>query len=584
MVVCEEGHILQGYVQEDNEAEGVATYVTRKRRMRKNKVAKVGRIANPDIFHGAKLRFLFFQCAQIILRKQIQALIEIWGLPAELETIARDMWAMYVSLTDLKPEPFLQEEDEEGAEDAQTGQQPDDENPLQRIYDDLSESDGEHEELPDATVTEMAGDNNGHPTGSRRTGRPRRGTRKPPPNPAAKLRLDYTLVICYLACVTLKVPILAKDLLDLAEAYELPYLNALSVIPTDMRKHLDLLQADMAFFRQHVPDGFEGPESRYKLSFTSAIQDFAKMLEAEFEITFPPPNLAPMLWRVVKDAALPPLFYIPCERLLTTSVDKISLFRAGPGQHTVFPDVAIASAVAVCAKLIWGIDGRQRKPPIAEDPSSALPPLADWLDLVEDLERRYPVTRVLLGARSNSVANLTEGEVEEFLEFFEKELSFDDQRERLLLGTLPQLPNTTPAVDRYFPLQSPPSETSPRTRTSDDQRQRKIADFYRRRDWAANLSKPDDSAEMLSPGQDYTIWDHRDKQGLSHPDHERLLYLIGSVSGVHPYVLLKAMNKLEHELVDNQDSTEGQAKITRGKREPLEGHASRLFGKVHMGT
>ena len=40
------------------------------------------------VFHGQRLRFLYFQCAQIVLRRQIRALLNEWDLPAELEVRA----------------------------------------------------------------------------------------------------------------------------------------------------------------------------------------------------------------------------------------------------------------------------------------------------------------------------------------------------------------------------------------------------------------------------------------------------------------------------------------------------------------
>ena len=101
--------LLQGYVQEDNEADPTSANVKRKRYVRKNKKRKERETANPDcmsqassplhrkktclmqlglwetVFHGPRLRFLYFQCAQLILRHQIRALILHWQLPPELE-------------------------------------------------------------------------------------------------------------------------------------------------------------------------------------------------------------------------------------------------------------------------------------------------------------------------------------------------------------------------------------------------------------------------------------------------------------------------------------------------------------------
>lgn len=37
------------------------------------------------VYHGERARFHYFQCLQLILRMQVQALIKLWGLPKEYE-------------------------------------------------------------------------------------------------------------------------------------------------------------------------------------------------------------------------------------------------------------------------------------------------------------------------------------------------------------------------------------------------------------------------------------------------------------------------------------------------------------------
>lgn len=121
---------------------------------------------------------------------------------------------MYVSLSNLKAEPFLQDEDEdgEGGEDTPAAEKArrDEDDPLQRLYEDLSDTDTEEErDVPE----ELAAPGQQDAPPSELRGRPRKGT-APIFNPATKFRLEYTLVICYLACTTLRVPLFAKDLLE----------------------------------------------------------------------------------------------------------------------------------------------------------------------------------------------------------------------------------------------------------------------------------------------------------------------------------------------------------------------------------
>lgn len=41
--------------------------------------------ADPKLYHGERARFHYYQCLQLVLRKQIAALITLWDLPAEFE-------------------------------------------------------------------------------------------------------------------------------------------------------------------------------------------------------------------------------------------------------------------------------------------------------------------------------------------------------------------------------------------------------------------------------------------------------------------------------------------------------------------
>lgn len=147
------------------------------------------------------------------------------------QVIARDLWAMFVSLTNLEAEPFKNGEEElsePSSPEKSSRHEPD---PLQKIYDALSDS--EDEGMPSGSHTfgglsTETQDIDGHtafPNGMEdhetqeiHTGQRFRGKRRSVPgrpfNPAHRLRLQYTLVVCYLSCLTLRIPILMKDILE----------------------------------------------------------------------------------------------------------------------------------------------------------------------------------------------------------------------------------------------------------------------------------------------------------------------------------------------------------------------------------
>lgn len=87
-----------------------------------------------SVYHGARARYHYFQCLQLLLRKQIVALTSLWNLPPEFEvslfnsynflfhfpnidqTICRDVWAVHLSLLPSPPpaEPYFHFQESRG--------------------------------------------------------------------------------------------------------------------------------------------------------------------------------------------------------------------------------------------------------------------------------------------------------------------------------------------------------------------------------------------------------------------------------------------------------------------------------------
>ncbi|GAA5913865.1 uncharacterized protein JCM6883_004018 [Sporobolomyces salmoneus] len=113
-IVCEEGHLLAGYVQESTEQDYASQHVQQTRRERKNKTRKEKPPSN-DHFHGERSTFLIWQCMQLILREQLRILIDELGWPVELEAVTRDLFALLVASSKVPPAPFDYDKGQEPA-------------------------------------------------------------------------------------------------------------------------------------------------------------------------------------------------------------------------------------------------------------------------------------------------------------------------------------------------------------------------------------------------------------------------------------------------------------------------------------
>ena len=51
----------------------------------------------PD-YYGERADFHYLACLQVLLRKQVAAIVKLWSLPPEFEAISRDVWSLALTL------------------------------------------------------------------------------------------------------------------------------------------------------------------------------------------------------------------------------------------------------------------------------------------------------------------------------------------------------------------------------------------------------------------------------------------------------------------------------------------------------
>jgi len=166
------------------------------------------------------------------------------------------------------------------------------------------------------------------------------------------------------------------------ESYELPYLDPVRFLPSNMTSHLTkhhiqaLSPFASAFFhrmlvsvsrstRQHAP------KAVYIHRLASRL---CKRLHLSYGLLTPEANAGPILWRVVKAIGGTPTLYVLTKRLasiLSIPLTLHSLLAAGlprvkkhdPLHHqfdNIPPEVGLMAACVVVLKMVYGLDGRPR--------------------------------------------------------------------------------------------------------------------------------------------------------------------------------------------------------------------------------
>ena len=216
------------------------------------------------VARGSTAREFYLQAYQYILWKQSHALIHTICLPKAIESILRDLWALRLQRLTDKVEDKL------------------------ALTDELYSS-----QQADAATTDL----------DREIQDPIRRASMP--------TLLETLGLCYLAIITLRLPVSMGDVHRWAVREDIPYFRAIRCVPGDLRQKLPA-------------------ESHRSLDTSTPLRadDVRRVVHRlglfymrEFKISFPPLNYHLLLYRFVRELALPGK---PCSVNASSSVNKIS--------------------------------------------------------------------------------------------------------------------------------------------------------------------------------------------------------------------------------------------------------------------
>ncbi|KAH9943461.1 uncharacterized protein BXZ73DRAFT_40601 [Epithele typhae] len=559
VVTCSEGHVLQNYRNESSAREitEIGPHAVHKRtlnkRQKKQKLSK----ADPKFYHGERARFHYFQCLQLILCMQVEAITRIWELPPEFETVCRELWALHLSLLSSPPIAesllHLQGKEGAGANGSQTRQPKEGDTPQGRDSDSKSdegsaqnvslgssssssESVSEESDRDDDLEALMRENSESSSTDEEESAE-ERAQRKDSESMRRKARQFVqsdapvsTLSILVVACWTLRIPVMYNDLLRLVEGYEVPYLDTLRLLSESMTSHLTR-QTTQALSPNHVPS---------TLSLHHLCSRLGRLLYASYGILTPEMNAAPILWRAVRSLQGTPVLYALAKRLAHILSIPLTLHRSlspalmkqkkrDPTYHihdSAVPEVALIACAIVVLKLVYGLDGNARRPSEPEDPANALPTLSELLAAIREaeLEEAKHPTPASMGT-STSALDMDGAMMDAYLDFCQRALL---PREDRMPGMLYNFPLCEGVGNATTSRNKKPEEAQPR------------------QPYVPNAVPSEDPSEVpRKPGEQYTIYHTQDILGTLPEDLELVVSSAARWAGVDVLYVSGVVERVE---------------------------------------
>lgn len=322
-------------------------------------------------YRGAEGIDLYIKCVQLIMRHQLRFLIQRKGLPVELETVAQDLWTLRIL--------HLGDKIRNDNQDLETPQT-------------FSTQGSETETEEDPFVI---------------------SSRK------HKIQECPTLVdclaLCYLAMVTLRLPVTPGNIYTWVTEEEMPYLNAIRLLPPLMRSRL--------------PSTYHSALSPYSLlnlrRFYTSVADIQFGLEQEFSIVWPPLNVPSLLLQYLKGLALPLELYDATIRLgeylgydftlQATSRQKLSIAD--------LPEARLMACLAVCVKLMYPLDDREQDSGPLVEPATTAMHWPTWCRAMQqgssDEAGRYQYTiERLMKVTEDDIFSMSSNELDDYLDFY----------------------------------------------------------------------------------------------------------------------------------------------------------------------
>ncbi|KAH5254404.1 hypothetical protein HBI67_152680 [Parastagonospora nodorum] len=455
---CQNGHRQEGLVRGADEDQQMLAgrKVTRKRKEVDENATKAEKQ-----FSGRRAFDLYLKCLQLILGHQVWFLVQEKGLPSELEMVVFDLWALRVAQLGNRI----------GSNNAEAESQ------QSQVFNTL-ESEGEQ------TTDNERG------TISTPKGRDRQlhGT----PN------LYDCLALCYLGMSTLRLLITPGDVHAWVTDGKLAYRRAIKLIPLGMRDRL--------------PSTYHAvldPQTmlNYRIFYTT-LTNLEISFEKDHEMQWPALNVQPLLFRYLKQLALPLEVYDATLRLADL-LGYNFVFRYS-GRHRLgirhLPEAQLIGCLVVCVKLFYPFDKITRSPESSLEPTTTVMDWKKWCKHMVAAKKAQRegnpgfTTEELIKLQESDVFDMGADQLDQYLDFYGN--TFIDEAEVQRTKENDDFRN---ALYGMFPIEG--KEERPPVQISDGMSHDRTLQTVQAVHASVKIAAVvDDDSDVLRPGQMYPIW------------------------------------------------------------------------------
>ncbi|MCJ1449196.1 MAG: Pol I core factor CF [Stictis urceolatum] len=377
---CKKGHQDQSFRQTQNAEEeylarGSQGQTTRMRRDQQEKQTR--------FLKGIEALKLYLSCYQIILRHQCWELIQKKKFPAELEILVRDLWALRIPRILDRVGSRLRLDDETDDEGEISGP---------KYYSSQNDSTAGETDAEGVIITKEE-------------------KRRELPS------LVDSLALLYMAMVVRRCPVSTADLHRWASAEEITFIRPLRLIPADVRRNLSTRWINLL-------------ETHHALKPDDINHSLRRMLyhyHRHYELALPPLNYEPLLYRYIRDLALPLQLFTSVQTLATLLSTPFTYPTHKPHKstHQPLPELSLFSLLTIVIKLYHPFSSPTLYARSVTDPAYLTLDWPTWSSArtrhAQILAYNKPfLPGAQMSVRETDVFNLESDQLDSYMDWYEK--------------------------------------------------------------------------------------------------------------------------------------------------------------------
>ncbi|KAF2722953.1 hypothetical protein K431DRAFT_265547 [Polychaeton citri CBS 116435] len=422
---CDQGHQQSSHGTQIVEDTGELVQQGKKSRRRDESDAES--TISRGAFEGPKAFEHYLLCLQLVLRKQLKWLVDVQGLPPELEDLTHDLWALRLQRLQMRVSY-------DSGTDAGGQSQ-------------LFSSQSEPETiLSDSEV-------------SRRQRRKRKQQEESSMIGATRIGLMDILSLCYVGTLLLRIPLTVANMHSWVTEGRLLFYNAWREIPVGMRERLP------AEFQSALePGDMVAPEKLHRKMLDTLI-----LFNTHFGMGIPPINHPLVLYSWMVYLALPIEVFAATQRLAQL-LDCDFAFTLKPKARSSLllrlPEVRLLALLLVSTKLLFPCDDVERFAVSGEDLDALSMDWSSWETLLSN--RSSDSSPELSFAESfkldeKQCLDASDDRLDQYLDWYQNNIASENIRERGRAGQEAEFRRT---LFRLFPVAAQMHSTH--TRHGDD--------------------------------------------------------------------------------------------------------------------